>query len=378
MRHRETLLILLVTLALVVPGASPAAAQQLPSATITTAPSAPAPGDPVVLKLSGQWPDSCVPDASRARLTRAGQYLQVNLGYSGIVGPCLSVIRPWSLEIAAGPLPGGTYKVAVTFTYSLMPARTIGTAEFEVKEPQATIFWVPGFSATGAAGSLASTLSAYNNSGQTAVVTPVGAWDALGERTISPEPVSLAAGAGATFDTRSLRPGQTVQMLAFSAATRMPLRATLERLESVPEGLPKPPMALGRVELPVFKELVPAGMTAVAGDISFSAEECASEAPARRRINLTVFNSGDSAASFVVGTPNGPGLLPYPMTFQVPGRSLVQFNDLPSKGLPVCSPGGAFVSVTADQPFLAYVSTSRPETVPGVLPYEIFPASLGR
>ena len=156
------------------------------------------------------------------------------------------------------------------------------------------------------------------------------------------------------------------------------LRATLERLESVPEGLPKPPMALGRVELPVFKELVPAGMTAVAGDISFSAEECASEAPARRRINLTVFNSGDSAASFVVGTPNGPGLLPYPMTFQVPGRSLVQFNDLPSKGLPVCSPGGAFVSVTADQPFLAYVSTSRPETVPGVLPYEIFPASLGR
>ncbi len=378
MRHRETLYILLVALALCVPASSPAVAQQFPTATVATAPSAPAPGDPVVLKLSGQWPDSCVPDASRARLTREGQALQVNLGYSGISSPCLAVIRPWSLEIAVGPLPNGTYKVEVTVTYSLMPARTIGSGQFEVKVPQAATFWVPGFSATGAAGSLASTLSAYNNSGQTAIVTLVGAWDALGERTLSPEPVSLAAGAGASFDTRALRPGQTVQMLAFSAATRMPLRATLERLESVPEGLPKPPMALGRVELPVFTELVPAGMTAVAGDISFSSEECGNEATARRRINLTVFNSGDGTAAFVVGSPNGPGLLPYPMTFQVPARSLVQFNDLPSKGLPVCSPGGAFVSVTADQPFLAYVSTSRPETVPGVLPYEIFPASLGR
>jgi hypothetical protein len=259
-----------------------------------------------------------------------------------------------------------------------MPARTIGTGEFEVKIPVETVFWVPGFSATGAVGSLASTLSAYNNSGQTAVVTPVGTWDALGERITSLEPVSLAKGEGGSFDTRSLRAGQTVQMLAFRAATRMTLRATLERLETVPEGLPKPPMALGRVELPVFTELVPAGMTAVAGDISFSSEECGENSSVRRRINLTVFNAGDRSATFVLGSPNGTDESPYPKPFEVSAKSLVQFNDIPATGLPVCAPGGAFLSVTADQPFLAYVSTSRPETVPGVLPYEIFPARLGR
>lgn len=375
MKHRATLLPALLVLLTV---AAPAGAQQLPSATVTTTPSSPAPGDPVVLKLTGQWPDSCVPEPSRTKLSREGQQLLVNFSYSGISTPCLTVIRPWSLEVPVGPLPEGSYKVDVTLTYSLMPARTIGTGDFVVRAPQAADFWVPGFSATGSVGSLASTLSIYNNSGQTAVVTPVGAWDALGERTPPLEPVTLGSGDGASFDTRSLRPGQTVQMLAFSAATRMTLRATLERLESVPEGLPKPPLALGRVELPVFTELVPATMTAVAGDISFSSEECGEQATVRRRINLTLFNSGDRAATFVVAAPNGPGVLPYPLSLEVPARTVVQFNDLPSKGLPVCSAGGAFVSVTADQPFLAYVSTSRPETVPGVLPYEIFPARLGR
>ncbi len=376
MRHRATPLFVLLSLSL--PAAAPASAQQLPFAVVATAPSAPAPGDPVVLQLSGQWPDSCIPEPARARLTRDGQAIQVNLNYAGLTGACQTVIRPWSLEIPAGPLPAGSYKVEVTVTYSLMPARFIGSGEFVVKVPEEATFWVPGFSANGAAGALASTLSVFNNSGQTAVVTPVGAWDALGERTTSDDSVSLPAGEGISLDTRSLRPGQAVQMLAFRAALRMTLRATLERLEPVPEGLPKPPKSLGRVELPVFSELVPAGMTAVAGDITFSSEECSEQPLARRRVNLTVFNAGDRSATFVLGTPNGTEDSAYPKPFDVPAKSLVQFNDIPTAGLAVCSSGGAFLSVTADQPFLAYVSTSRPESAPGILPYEIFPALLGR
>jgi hypothetical protein len=375
MRHRITPLVILLAL-LLAPAA--ASAQQYPSAVVATGPSAPAPGDPVVLLLSGIWPDSCVPDASRASLTREGTRIRVNLSYSGQVEACLTVLRPWSLEIALGELPAGTYKVEVTLARSLMPVQTIGTGEFVVKIPEETVFWVPGFAAKGVVGSLASTLSAYNNSGQTAVVSPVGAWDALGEREIPGGETTLAAGDSASFDTRSLRPGQQVQMLAFRAATRMALRATLERLETVPDGLPKVPLALGRVELPVFTELVPAGMTAVAGDISFSADECGETPSVRRRVNLTVFNAGAAPASFTLDAPNGTGDPSYPLKYEVPARSLFQFNDIPTAGLPVCSTGGAFVSVTADQPFLAYVSTSRPETVPGILPYEIFPALVGR
>lgn len=375
MRHRSSFLFPLLALLAAAPSAE---GRSLPFAAVTTAPSAPAPGDPIVLKLSGQWPDSCVPDSSRAQLTREGFAVRVNLSYSGQVEACLTVIRPWSLEFPMGQLAAGTYVVEVTITRSLMPVQEIGKGEFVVKIPEESVFWVPGFAARGSVGSLASTLSAFNNSGQTATVTMTGAWDALGERVLPEVETTLAAGEGASFDTRALRPGQQVQMLAFRAPTRMTLRATLERLETVPEGLPKPPLALGRVELPVFTELVPAGMTAVAGDVSFSAEECG-EAPAvRRRVNLTVFNAGKETASFVLDAPNGSGDGSYPMKYDVPASSLVQFNDVPTAGLPVCSPGGAFLSVTANQPFLAYVSSSRPETVPGVLPYEIFPALIGR
>ena len=41
-------------------------------------------------------------------------------------------------------------------------------------------------------------------------------------------------------------------------------------------------------------------MTAVAGDVSLSALECASGPETRRRVNLTLFNAGDEAATFTV------------------------------------------------------------------------------
>jgi hypothetical protein len=170
-------------------------------------------------------------------------------------------------------------------------------------------------------------------------------------------------------------------MLALSAPGRFAFRATLERLEDVPEGSPKVPESYGRIELPVFTSLVPAGLTAVAGDVALTPTECSGPAESRRRVNLTIFNAGEKGATFtVVGTAvsAGPGAPGAAQTYTVPARSLVQFNALPVDAFPVCQPGGAWLRITGDQPFLAYVSTARPQTVPGILPYEIFPARLDR
>ncbi len=360
--------------------ASPASAQVLPTVVVTTAPSSPAPDDVVVLKLSGQWPDGCVPEASRTRLTRSGSILRVNFDYSGYSGACTAVVTPWSLDVSAGKLAAGAYTVEVTRTRSLVPTETIGTGAFTVAPlPEATV-WLPGFSAPGATYSLASTLTAHNAGPNAATVTYLGAWDALGAYT-TPAPVTLAAHAAGILDSRSLRDGQPVQMLSLSAPRRVTLRATLERLEALPAGSPKVPESFGRVELPVFTELFPAGSTAVAGDVSLSVSECAGAPEARRRVNLTLFNAGNELATFRVVTisvQGGPGGILPELVYQVPPKSLVQFNQLPLEGLPVCQAGGAWFQITGDQPFLAYISTVRPESLPGILPYEIFPARADR
>ena len=161
-------------------------------------------------------------------------------------------------------------------------------------------------------------------------------------------------------------------MLSLAAPRRVALRATLERLETVPDGFPKVPESLGRVELPVFTELFPAGSTAVAGDVSLSALECASGPEARRRVNLTLFNAGTETATFGVSANS----VMTASRRRQPASSSTKSRRSPSssstrsrsQGLPVCDAGGAWFRITGDQPFLAYISTVRPENLAGVLP----------
>ncbi len=377
---RHTLLPLLA-LSLSLLAAGPASAATYPWASVATVPASPAPGDQVALALSGEWTDTCVPNLSQASLTRNGFALRVHLNYAGFGGACGTAITPWTLNVDAGVLEEGDYTVEVTLTRSILPAETIGTGSFRVGALPAATFWLPAFSATGGEYPLASNLTAFNNTDGPATVTVLSAWDALGERNPATEPVEIGPNAAALVPTHDLRPGQPVQMLALSAPARVAFRATLERLESVPEGLPKVPESLGRVELPIFESLVPAGQTAVAGDVSLTPSECAGSPENRRRVNLTLFNAGEEEATFVVVgavVGDGPGGDTPAQEFTVPARSLVQFNALPVDAFPVCAAGGAWFRITGDQPFLAYVSTVRPQTVPGVLPYEIFPARTDR
>ncbi|MFN7986384.1 MAG: hypothetical protein U0529_02865 [Thermoanaerobaculia bacterium] len=379
MRQHTILPLLLLTLAAFV--SAPAPAQTAPYATVATIPASPVPDEGVSLVLSGQWPDTCLPTANQAKVTRDGLAIRVNLDYTGFSGACGAAITPWSLNVPVGGLSEGTYTVEVTLTRSLLPSQTIGTGSFAVVAPTESTIFLPGFLSDSAPYALASNLTAYNNSTRDATVTRVMAWDALGERSVGAAPVAIAPGAAAIVPTQDLRPGQAVQMLAVRLPSRIALRATLERLEYVPEGLPKVPESLGRLELPVFSALFPAGTSVVAGDVSLTPTECSGAPETRRRVNLTLFNAGETSATFeVVGKAvgAGPGGDSPSQTFHVPAKSLVQFNALPVDAYPVCQPGGAWFRILGDQPFLAYISTVRPETTAGVLPYEIFPARVDR
>ena len=378
MRHQKTLTALLLSAAFV---ASTALAKTAPWAAVATIPSAPAPGDPVVLSLSGEWNDTCVPTASQASVSRNGSAIRVHLNYAGFSGACGAAITPWQLNVDAGVLPEGAYTVEVTLARTIAPAETIGTGAFAVAEPPTALLWIPAFSAKSDGYVLASNLTSFNNGDRSGEVATLAAYDALGRRDPGRAPVAIESGNAALVPTTGLRDGQAVEMLALSAPGRFAFRATLERLEDVPAPLPKVPESYGRVELPVFTSLVPAGLTAVAGDVSLTPPECSGPAEARRRVNLTIFNAGEEEGAFeVVGTAvsSGPGGSGAPQSFTVPAQSLVQFNNLPLEAFPVCQPGGAWFRITGDQPFLAYVSTARPQTVPGILPYEIFPARLDR
>lgn len=379
MRQHAILPILLLALGASLAG--PAVAQSLPTVAIETFPAAPAPDDPVVLRLSGLWPDGCVPDDTLTTFSQAGKALRVHFNYAGFDKVCTAAVTPWSLDVPAGHLAEGAYSVDVTITRSLLPTQTIGTGAFTVATPKDATFWLPSFWAPGEAITLASSLTAFNNSENVVNVATLAAYDALGQRPGSVSEGQIGPNSSAIIGTRTLRPGMAVQLLEIRAPRRVSFRATLERLETVPEGLPKVPESYGRVELPVFTELVPAGMTAVAGDVTLSALECASGPEARRRVNLTIWNAGNATGTFTVtggGSGNGPGGSVQELEYLVQPRALVQFNAVSLDSLPACSAGGAWFRIKGDQPFLAYVSTVRPETVPGILPYEIFPAKVSR
>lgn len=375
MRHPKTLPALLLSAAALL--SAPAFAQTYPWAKVATVPAAPAPGDDVVLALSGEWTDTCGPTAQQATVTRNGSAIAVDIVYGGYGVGCGAAISPFHLDVAAGLLPEGSYTVTVTLTLAFSRPMSIGTGAFSVAEPPRAHFWIPAFSARSDGYRLASNLTSFNGGDGVGEIVTLAAYDATGERDPGRAPVAIAPREAAYVPTAPLRDGQAVEMLSLSAPAAFNFRATLERLEDVPDGAPKIPASLGRIELPVFTSLVTAGSTALAGDVSLTPAECSGPVESRRRVNLTIFNAGDEPGTYTVaGTAvsAGPGGSGATQTYDVPARSLVQFNALPVEEFPVCQPGGAWFRITGNQPFLAYVSTARPQTVAGILPYEIFPA----
>jgi len=110
--------------------------------TLTVQPANPTTADPVVLKLSGEWPDSCIPNDSHA-WPPVGWQIPFDLiwDYPPDVF-CADVITPWSRAETLAPLAAGTYDVWATLYRSFdgsiwMGPTKVGT--FTVSQ-----VWQPG------------------------------------------------------------------------------------------------------------------------------------------------------------------------------------------------------------------------------------------
>ncbi len=145
----------------------------------------------------------------------------------------------------------------------------------------------------------------------------------------------------------------------------------------------------GQAFLPVFRGLFPAGSTAVSGAVELGNFDlptaCATaNQQYRRRVNLTLYNGGDARALFRISeTPNHSAATPlYSTEIGVEPKDTVQINSLPvptehSSDLTAPNSGNRiWVNVTADQPFLSYVSTVFDDPEVGALPFQVYPGSL--
>lgn len=345
----RSILFLILTSAI----AASAAAQ---TATIKVAPAAPTTDDVVTLDLSGSWPDSCAPGAGHLPAVK-NQDGHVNVLYVRPSGACATVITPWSLALPLGRLAAGTYSVDFVYAYSLIPPETLASATFTVSEPQAVHVFAPSFQATGAV-TIASRLTAFNNGSGGATVGLVAAYDAFGRHDLSDGGHPLAPGASERIATESLTPA-SVRFVEIATTSHVAFRAALERSAGG--------VLQGRVGLPVFTSLFPAGNTVVAGDVQLH--------DGFRRANLTLFNAGTSPASFQIEVTSGSGAPLVTRSVTLAAQSTEQVNALlDATAVVPGGPSSVWIRVTADQPFLAYASAVYTDAAPGAIPYEIFAA----
>lgn len=114
-------------------GSSPASSftiSQQPTAQIAVDPVSPTINDDITIRLSGTWPDSCVPQ--NPQLSVNGNELRIDTTNSSQA--CATVLTPWTLNVPAGKRAAGNYTVRVVHTANSV-ARELGTRAFTVNNP---------------------------------------------------------------------------------------------------------------------------------------------------------------------------------------------------------------------------------------------------
>lgn len=97
-------------------GSAPAVAQLWPwPPSMSTAPAYPTTEDNVTITLSGEWPDTCVPNGSSLRWSRDSA-VYFDLVWNHTPGGCAALMTPWAQAQSTGPLPVGAYVVYATLT----------------------------------------------------------------------------------------------------------------------------------------------------------------------------------------------------------------------------------------------------------------------
>ncbi|MCD6155111.1 MAG: hypothetical protein J7J22_05035 [Candidatus Verstraetearchaeota archaeon] len=99
-------------------------------------PFSPRPGEPVLLHLSGTWPNGCVP--VQAQIAKLGNTLFVSLITQVEINPhvmCTMALTPWELEVPLGSFDAGTYIVSVTYRSQILASALLSVSgESEVPE----------------------------------------------------------------------------------------------------------------------------------------------------------------------------------------------------------------------------------------------------
>jgi len=368
--------------------------------TIQVHPDLPSPGDDITLRLVGTWPSGCVPGSVvKPTVSKDPARITISLNYAAYTGACTAVLTDYRLDVPIGKLAAGTYEVDVTVLETLFPPRTLATRRFTVgPRPELTLY-VPGVFASGRKSAdmlgcdgtltLASGLSAYNNGAGVASFSVAAAYDENGSRILAEHPIQLRPGAGTQLDTKP--ESSRLQILALRATEGVVVWPTLTRNVACDRGSVP---SQGRVPLPTFTSLFPADAHAVSGDVKIldsPSDACPTFNPSfaptfRRRVNLTLFNAGNAAATFrVVGRQlaqaGAPAVDLVTERYSVPARTVRQIDNLKLELAPLCAADGPdglniWFDVSADQPFLSYVSTAFEDATPGALPYEIYPSRL--
>jgi hypothetical protein len=145
----------------------------------------------------------------------------------------------------------------------------------------------------------------------------------------------------------------------------------------------------GQVNMPFYRALFPPGSVAVSGAVElgyFGLPKAvySPEVERHRRMNVTLFNAGDAPASFVVRTfpHNRSAVSLTEQTVIVEAKDVFQVNGFPvptEASIPMQSVNGGnqiWVTITADQPFLSYVSTIFNAVESGDLPFQVYPSFL--
>jgi hypothetical protein len=68
---------------------------------------------PIWLGGSGNFPDTCVPDA--VSVVRTGNEFDLNFSTTPPIA-CTAILSPWALVASLGPLPEGSYPVYATYS----------------------------------------------------------------------------------------------------------------------------------------------------------------------------------------------------------------------------------------------------------------------
>jgi len=105
----------------------------LGEAEIEILPSGPTEADDVAVRISGTWPDSCVPMNPQLSISAAS--IRIDTANFGEI--CLDAPTPWSETVSIGRLEAGDYEVIVANAMIPGPPELLAQSAFAVPEPSA-------------------------------------------------------------------------------------------------------------------------------------------------------------------------------------------------------------------------------------------------